>query len=164
MNLTRFLTSTCFCFIFFEVLLTSCGPPPEWKQKGFKSEIDYLEYQNKYLKEQEKQKWLKSDSKFIGIWSCVKTGVLNTYQRFNIEIMEDGYGKFTETQNSGLYRRDDSFKWKKISDTSIEVFDLYGEFDPYDGTYNFRRFNGIYSIEYNNSKCLKLRADYEFCK
>lgn len=135
----------------------SCGPDPEWKQKGFNSESEYLEHQAK-------ENWLKSDDKFLGKWTNTEYGVFSTEQRFTLEIMEDGYGKFNETQKPGYFNQDASFKWKKINDTSIEVYSLNGEFDSYDGTYRFRRFNGNYSIDYNNSKCLKLRTDYEFCK
>ena len=144
-------------FALFITLLSSCGPEPEWKQKGFKSENEYLLYQ-------QKENWRNSDSKFIGTWTYTKYGVLNTQQHFRLEIMEDGFGKFKETQNPGYFNQDASFRWKKINDTTIEVYNLFGQFDPYDGSYRFRRFNGNYSIEYNNSKCLKLRTDYEFCK
>ena len=142
-------------------LLTNCTPP-EWKQKGFNSKAEYL-------KDQEKQKWLSLDSKFIGTWrykeyitgSKEYTGK-EVYLVYRIEIMEDGYGKFEETQGT-RYQRNDDFRWKKIDGETIQISGLQGDLNPFEGTYNFAKFNDKYKLNFE-SNCFQLRNDYVFCQ
>jgi len=135
-------------------LLINCTPP-EWKQKGFNSEVEYQ-------KDQEKKKWLTSDSKFIGTW-WYKTDIWGSDIKlvYTIEINNDGSGKFEETQGI-RFARTDYFNWTKIDNQSIQISGLKGEQDPFKGTYRFESFNGKYTLDYSTN-CYKLNSEFTFC-
>lgn len=141
--------------ILFFLLTVSCGPPPEWKQKEFESEIEF----NKYISDSiSQEKWRTDDSKFIETWEHSKSIISDVTKTLKMEIMENGYGKFTETQGAKnrapTFRRDDTFNWSKIDDVTIEITNLQGPVE-YRGGYRFTRFNGEYEISYSSKNAIK---------
>ncbi len=142
----------------FVLPFSSCGPDPDLKQKGFESQIAY----QVFLK---KEAWLRSDDKFLNVWGFINKeySAWGVEQEFILKILEGGHGIFFESQKPGTFRKEANFNWKTVNDTTIEISNLYGPQDEFDGSYRFKRFNGNYSISYN-SKCRKLGEEYRFCQ
>lgn len=141
-------------FIILNVSIIRCGPDPIWKKRGYDSESEYNE-------------WLASDKKFVGEWFCKKTyepyGLVIHY---NLNLLENGQGLFSQNYYSGgalgrgINPPEATFNWKKVNDSTIQVYNLYGRYNL--GEYEFEKFNGEYIMNLDKSDTLKLGDEYSF--
>jgi hypothetical protein len=101
------------------------------------------------------------------LWKGVKMeswGPHTPWEYSAILILEDGYMTISKTTrvSSGAKREvETKGRWKRIDESTIEISGLKGDYDPYEKTYEFERFNGRYKWD---GTCLKRDVPKdEFC-
>lgn len=142
-------------------MLMSCETPT-WKQRGFQSEQAFNQHINDSIAQ---QKWLDSDSKFMGIWIKLNNeySYMGVESKIELEVFDKGFGNITKTVYSNgraTYMRDSKFKWSKVDNQTIRISNLLGPYEV--GEYIFQRYNGTYNItkEYSERIINKKTGDW----
>tara|TARA_R110002072_G_scaffold22666_2_gene79602 strand:- start:12317 stop:12769 length:453 start_codon:yes stop_codon:yes gene_type:complete len=127
--------------------IISCGPTPEWKEKGFSSEAAMNE-------------WLKNNDKYFGSWKHSYTSNIAGFKyQYILNFLPNNKGILTVIENPpegldidgfipGARNWEYPFSWSILNQTTINVSNLKDQ-----GGYE-----GNYTISYDSSK---LTSDFE---